>query len=335
MGIDVFCVQIALALLLFLTLNWIGRHSAFTGYTTLNAFIQRDGAPFFNLLFRILGPVVFIVLAASLLYAIGFDRYVNKIWLVILYYYISRFLFVLGFSRLSLVNWGRELFQWIASTGLGLLVYVSIVKYKSNLLPEPNELKNQFWILLMMFLYASLNNIRLDQGSTVKRKTNYLRKIYLDNKNHYEIIISSSATDPLSESIIYSILIYEQFNRPKLIRILEHIVYPWGSKSLGPMQVTVNHRVSDNESVQLGIERIMTLYKDALLSGQQKALLKNKSFDPLNNPSHLNYVVYIVASGYNKDDNYLSGIREMHSMVIEYLYPNLKFKQTHWSEYLI
>lgn len=332
---DIFGVQVALSLTLFLVLNWIGRHSLSSGYVTLSAFLKNDGAPAFNLLFRIIGPIVFVILAASFLYSAGLDKYVTNIWLVILYYYVGRLLYILGFSRFRLVNWWRETFLWIVSIGLGWLIYDQVIQVRENLLPDVKDLKNQFWILLILFLYSTFNNIRLTQEGTKRRKTNYLRNSYCRSKALYGEAISSLATDILSESIIYAVLLYEQFNRPAMVRLVERMVFPWGSKSLGPMQIKSDLRITDTESVRLGVQHIMEIYRSAVEAGIQKATMKGKIFDPVSISSHRQFVIYKIASTYNKDDAYLSGIQEMHSQVVEVLYPSLIFVHKHWSESLV
>ena len=306
-----------------------------SGYVTLSAFLRNDTAPAFNFLFRIIGPVVFVILAASCLYSVGLDIYVTKIWLVIVYYYAGRLIYVLGFNRFRLVNWWREAFLWIASIGLGWLIYDQVIQVRENLLPDTKDLKNQFWILLILFVYSTFNSIRFSQAGTKKRKTNYLRDSYCHNKAVHGETISALATDMLSESIIYAVLLFEQFNRPPMVRLVERMVFPWGSKSLGPMQIKSARRITDNESVRLGVLHVMEIYQSAIETGIQKAATKDKLFDPITNYSHRQFVVYKVASAYNKDDSYLAGIQEMHLQVIEEQYPNLVFKYPHWSDTLV
>jgi hypothetical protein len=101
------------------------------------------------------------------------------------------------------------------------------------------------------------------------------------------------------------------------------------------MQVQTNMMIADADSVRTGAERIMKSYLNALESAKEKAREKEIEFDPFKDSSHRQYVLYKISSAYNKDDEYLNGIMEMHSEVIEQLYPSLKFNYPHWSESLI
>lgn len=335
MAFDIICVQLALAAVLFFTLGWIGRHSLSSGYLNLSTFVRTDAAPAFNLLFRVVGPAVFVTIAASALYMLGLDRYVMNIWAVIAYYCLARLAYIVFFGRGRLVNWPRELFIWTVSIGGGWLLYGQILSVREALLPEVKDLKNQFWILLILFVYAAFNSARFSSDGTVRRKASYLRRSYATSRAKYGREISSQTTDDLSESLAYSVLMYEQFNRPGWVRLFERLVFPWGSKSLGPMQVKTSSRITDIESVRTGVHHLMQLYADALADGEKKAALRSVPFDPVKTSSHRQFVTYRVASGYNKDDGYLSGIEEMHQQLVELLYPSLRFSTTHWSEHLV
>ena len=156
MGLDVIALHVALALALFLVLNWIGKHAETQGYLTLNLFLKRDEAPAFNLLFRIFGPIIFIILAASLLYAANLDRYVYEIWLVVLYYFAGRLLFNLAFGRALLINWAREALLWGSSIGLSWLLYDQVIQERKILLPDVTHISNHLWVLIALFVYSTL-----------------------------------------------------------------------------------------------------------------------------------------------------------------------------------
>ena len=52
----------ALAVALFFIVNWIGARAISVGYMQMDIVIQEDTAPAFNFLFKVLAPVVFLVL---------------------------------------------------------------------------------------------------------------------------------------------------------------------------------------------------------------------------------------------------------------------------------
>ena len=323
MALDIFAIHLAFAGALFLILNWIGRHAETSGYLTLSLFLKRDEAPAFNLLFRIFGPIAYVVLVASVLYVVGLDRYVHNIWLVVVYYFAGRLLFNLSFGRLLLINWWREALLWGVSIGFSWLLYDQVIREKTNLLPDFSHINNHLWVLVALFMYATLNNLRFDQEATKRRKNRYLYVAFSDSKSRYHDLITAIVPDRLAESIVYSVLIYENFNRPALARTLERMVFPWASKSLGPMQVATDRRISDEESVKLGAKKLVDAYHQALVTGEEKAKEKKLTLDPANNQYHRLYVVSRVAAAYNKDDAYVSEIRELHQAIAREFYSEL------------
>ena len=264
MTYDVIAVHLALAGTVFLLLSWLGRHSGLSGYMTLSLFLRRDEAPAFNLIFRAFGPIIFVMLVASALYMVGLDRYVEQIWLVILYYYVGRLLYIFGFNRFLLVNWLREISLFAISVGMGWLLYEHVIRVKQILLPDVTHINNHIWTLIALFIYAAFNDLRFGYEGTVRRKSSYLTEQYSRFKRDYGNIIAEAEPDRLAEALIYTTLIYENFNRPRLVRVVEHFVFPWMSKTLGPMQIATDRRLSDTDSVRLGVQKILNSYRIAM-----------------------------------------------------------------------
>src|SRR5438105_2644614 len=105
---QLFLVHSLLAILLFFVVNWIGGHTISAGYHQLTLFGQVDEAPAFNTLFRVLAPIVFLLVTASIWYGLGLDLFVDNYWRVVVYYVLFRWLFNLALGRISLLGWVRQ-----------------------------------------------------------------------------------------------------------------------------------------------------------------------------------------------------------------------------------
>jgi hypothetical protein len=336
MGLKIILFHWFLAVTMFFFLNWIGKLAQASGYLALDIYLKRDDAPAFNFVFRVIGPVVFVIFAACLLYIAGLDQFVQNIWLVIVYQFVFRLGFNLSFGRYLLMNLRREALLWGVSIGLGWFLYEHVIINKDYLFPDYAHIANHLWVLVMLFLYSTLNHLRFDEEKSKRRKNQYLYSAYGDNKHQYDNIISKITQNRLVESIIYSILIYEGFNRPRVARIVEYLFFPWGSKTLGPMQIKIKHRISDLESVRLGAIRVADAYQDALTTGSEKAKAKNKEFNPTTNQSHRLYVILRVAAAYNKDDTYATEIENVHAILSKEFYKEFAPpKPPRRSDYLI
>lgn len=65
------------------------------------------------------------------------------------------------------------------------------------------------------------------------------------------------------ERIVYSIMIFEDYNRPASIRIIEYIlkiIIPFRPRTMGIMQFKSNQLISNKESIRLAIKNIYDSY---------------------------------------------------------------------------
>lgn len=311
-------VHLILALMLFGAINWIGSHAKPSGYISLSVFVKKDEAPAFNFLFRVFGPIVFVVLAAAIFYWLNWDGLVEGIWRVVLYHLACRLAFNLLLNRALLLNWGREVLIWVTSLGVVVPLYDHVISVRQYLLPDAQSITNELWVIVVLFIYSTLNNIQFKSEASAKRKDRYLRKSYHALRSKYHNIVEDMAPDLFAESIIYTIIIYESFNRPRAAQLVEHLLFPWYSKTLGPMQVETDRRLSAEESVRLGASRIADSYKEARKQVEQDPNYETLCVLPDEQ------VLRQVAAEYNRDDDYAWDINELNSMVLERFYPNLQ-----------
>ena len=103
--------QIITAIILFFLINIIGKFAPTDlRYFQISSFLETDEAPAFNFSFRILTPIVFIILLSALLYSVDMDNYVKDIYFISIYYVLFRAFFNIAISRSLLVNWKKQFF---------------------------------------------------------------------------------------------------------------------------------------------------------------------------------------------------------------------------------
>jgi hypothetical protein len=209
---------------------------------------------------------------------------------------------------------------WIVSIGAGWALSENIIQYRDLLFPKYEDIANNIWILVALFIYSTLNNLSFDGGRSIRRKNQYLYSSYGDYKHQYHSIVSELTQDRLVESIAYSIMIYEGFNRPSVARMFEHLLFPMWSKTLGPMQIKTERRISDEDSVRIGVAKVISGYQDALKQGEEIAKSKGMNFEPEKNSSHRRFALLRVAAAYNKDDTYATEIEGVHEILSKEFY---------------
>lgn len=256
----VIIVHWVLAIILFYLINWIGSKSKDYGYLQLSVFAKSDEAPAFNFLLRAATPIAYIMLISATFYYFGFDDYVKNIWLIVVYYFLFRTLYNIVFARSQLINWPYQGILWMTSIPFSYFLYVNIIQTKARLLPDLATIANELWIIFGLFVYALFNRVKGSSPATRNRKEKYIKGKYQQYSHKYGEHIHDKLQNENLETLVYAIMIYENFNRPKIFRMAEHLVFPVFSKTLGIMQITTDKRINDKESVILAIDKLNSDY---------------------------------------------------------------------------
>jgi hypothetical protein len=313
-----YLVHVIFSIILFFVVNFIGQHTPSNlRYYQLTTFLETEEAPAFNFLLRVLTPNVFILILSSLLYAVQLDRFVQNIYLVTLYYVFFRAAFNIAVNRSALINWNKQLLYSASIVGLAYLLYKKVVITKSNLLPDFNNIANELWIIILIFIYSIVNNMQVSDSGKKKRTDRFINLQFSKLNRKFGPLISQITSNARLRQLAIAIIIYESFNRPFLFRIIEYISYILSRKphTLGIMQVRTNKLISDKESVTLGVTK---------LSEQFAVLQKEFSDDSEEYSPEYKDSLYQqkLIEHYNPDKAYSSEILELADMLNERYFRN-------------
>ena len=304
----------SLAVGLFLILNWIGSHSIHAGYIRMSVLAKTDEAPAFNFLYRAFSPVAYITVVSAISYKFQQDWIVKDIYLVVIYYFIFRLIFNLLTGRGKLLNWVTQSAYVLTAVPMSYYVYDILITHKEFLFPTAKELGSAVWLAIVAYAYHTFNNVKLSDERTKARKAGYLQNRYTTYRNIYGEVIEEIAETKRQEALIYAVLIVEAFNRPKLYRLIENMLFPFGlAKTLGIMQVTTDRYINDEESVRLGATKIV---KDHL-----QAKLK---VDARKYPEGSWAIRREVLELYNPDGEYIREVDGLYDEIVNEYYPSEK-----------
>ncbi len=313
MEIDIIVAHLILSIILFFIMNWIGVKSYSVGYMPISIHVKEESAPFFNFLLIILGPLIYIIIISTLLYSIKLDRYVDKIYLVCIYYVFFRLLFnIILLNRMLLLNWFRQIL-YVALVSLGsFFLYEKIIKIKQNILPDSTTLINEIWIIILVYLYYILNTIKFSTKGEEKRKDKYISNRYINFKNKFGEKIKEELKNKKIEPLLYAIMIYEDFNRPRGIRFFENISFYLTRKkhTLGLMQIATQKYIDDIESLRLAIIKIEQSYMTAM---------ENVEHIEREYQRHEN-MTYFVLQNYNLSSSYIREVQMLEQEIINKFY---------------
>lgn len=305
-------VQITAAIVLFFIVNWIGKNSISVGYIQLSTSIAEDSYPAFNFLFKVIAPPVYLVIYATICQTVNLEYLNNHCYLLVIYYWLFRALFVIVTGKGRLTNWVTYIIYTICSVGISYWIY-TIINDVDRILPEPKDLLNQLWLLIIIFLYGIINKLEFGRKRTIRRKESYINHKYKKFNGKYGETVRNNCKNDFLEAITFSIMIYENFNRPTVVRWIENLRF-WVTKkehTLGIMQVKTGTYITNQESIKLAIiyikESIINMHSD---------LYVNSDY------SHSDMASAIAMEYNGGSPGYINEVQDIYYFLNENYYPN-------------
>jgi hypothetical protein len=307
---DVFWLTLAmhftLAILLFISVNWIGKHAVDFGYVSTSLFEEPNESVVLNFFIRALSPAVFIILFSSAAVAVERPELRIGIINVVLYYYLFRAGVIFLLNRQRLISWPRYVGHSISGIAFAALAYHYLILPNRSLIPDLETAGNELWLALLAFLYAVANKITLPSGPGGRRRNSFVSSHYYAARTRFGEKIDSKVSDQLLKLIVYSVLIYEDYCRPPAIRALERMAVWKESRTTGIMQVAAKEPLTDIESVSRGV--------DILLA----------SWEKYSSEEHLWSRIRESLSDYNMDDDYIQRVQEVMEILAKRVDPNFR-----------
>lgn len=116
------------------------------------------------------------------------------------------------------------------------------------------------WLGVIAFLYQTLNSISTSDKAQQKRVRKYVLDQYKRLRHrHWKLVDAYS--DKIDIDLVYSVMIYESLNRPRLFALAELAkLRATGKASIGPMQVYTERLLNQEDSIRLGIEKLISSF---------------------------------------------------------------------------
>ncbi|MEG1313313.1 MAG: hypothetical protein RSD40_03265 [Bacilli bacterium] len=265
-------VYILLAAILFFLQNWIGSRSYSRGYIKFSLLDDQDEALSFNYVLKVFGPIVYLILVTSMMQYFNYNVYISGIINVVYYYIAIRIIVIFIYERWRIVNWYRIIIYYFSIIIVSEIIYNKLIISVNDLLPDFSNIKDEVWLLIIIFIYQLGNGFEEKYPDSAlseptraylpdlkQRKKRYiLRKYSLYKKKYIKILNDITIGNKELNIVFISIIIFENFNRPQLIRWLENLLAAITKKEItqGIMQVYSNKYITDVESIKIGSKRL-------------------------------------------------------------------------------
>lgn len=299
-------MHLALALMLFFLVNWIGKHAIDFGYVSTSLFEEPNESVALNFFVRALSPAVFIILVSSA--AVAADRPELRLGIinVVPYYYVLRAVVIFLFNRHRLISWPKYIGHSMFGIAFAALAYNYLILPNRSLIPDLETAGNELWLALLAFLYAVANKITLSGGPGARRRNTFVNSHYVGARVRFGEQIDSKVSDELLKLVVYSVLVYEDYCRPPAIRTLERLAVWKKRRTTGIMQVSADEVLSDVESVNRGL--------DILLASWERYSTEESVWSR----------VRLSISDYNKDEDYIQRVNEVMEILAKRTEPRFK-----------
>lgn len=222
--------------------------------------------------------VIFFSLIFLLFIAGIFNTISENIFIVSIFYWIAKMTYISNFL-------GKDYFSNKKDIKISLIIMISaflinkyIINEVDNIFLSPSEYKTIIWIFIFIYIYKFINNksINNKEYDELEEKCMLNKKSIVMNYAKFKLKFDDEITniEPLVRLVIYTIMIYENYNRPLIIRKLDNLMFKINNtnKKLGIMQIKSKKLIDDVDSIRIVCKKIELIYN-------KKSNPKNKKED--------------------------------------------------------
>lgn len=190
----------------------------------------------------------------------------DNIFIIILFQVLGKiFYLTLIRERTILKNNDYNLKKYLITLVTSYLINILLINQVDNIFPSMESIKLIIWIFILGYalLYIKKNidiTIPKDNNLSYYLDKEYIVMQYAKYKNKYHNLITSKYE--VLSLLIYSIIIYENYNKPELIRKIDLLKYKLfhEENKFGIMQIEKKHPITDEESIILSKKKLERIY---------------------------------------------------------------------------
>lgn len=221
--------------------------------------------------------IIFFSLIFLLIIAGAFNKISENIFMVSIFYWITKMTYISNFL-------GKDYFNNKKDIKISLIIMISsflinkyIINEVDNIFLSPNEYKTIIWIFIFIYIYKFINNkcINNKQCNELEEERMINKKSIVLNYAKFKLKFDDEITnvEPLLRLAVYTIMIYENYNRPIFLRKLDNLMFKISNnnKKLGIMQIKSKKLIDDIDSIRIVCKKMELIYNKKSNSKNKKA----------------------------------------------------------------
>ena len=269
-----------------------------------------------NFFAKIVNPSVYLAIAAAIVQVVGKIEFAYSLWILVPMFWLIRWGHSIIRNIIVFLNITYELVACLVSIGISQIIFWGIVRpllenHESVWIPA-TALRDALWFGIIAYLakiiwdilrtcFTRQNVFPMEKSNfiIIKRYEKFLRK--------YKEIVEEEIDDYFRnrlndmnileiENLVFAIMIYEDYNRPASVRMVENVVKFFCRQrvmTMGIMQVTTVDYINSKKSVRMATHKICSEY------------IENRS-------------IYKIIREYNPGDKYYSEVKYILERIKEY-----------------
>lgn len=241
------------------------------GYCNVVFGKKQDESLIINIQYNIFAPLIFTLFVAWGLQCLENVWLLERIILVVPFYYLIRGIMIsVVTDKRKLYNISYEATTALLGCILAYIVQVTLILSKKNIMMTIEEFRTELWLIVFVLIYNFIINtwgksskLKQNHVCTNRMKVEYIFEMYDKFMKKYNSIIEKMTNDNYLIRIIYSIMIFENYNRPKTQRLFEYMKFFLCKQemTLGIMQVSTTKYIDDRTSIELAMGIVKEAYE--------------------------------------------------------------------------
>lgn len=190
----------------------------------------------------------------------------DNIFVIIFFLVLGEILYLILVKERTILKYNDyNLKKYFITLGSSYLVNILIINRVDNIFPSMENVKLLVWLFIIGYVFVYIKNnivIKLPVNNNISfsEDREYVVMQYAKFKSKYSTFISSKY-NYLSQ-VIYSMMIYENYNRPELMRRIDLLKYRLfrEENKFGIMQIEKKEPISDIESIEFVLKKLEKIY---------------------------------------------------------------------------
>lgn len=218
-----------------------------------------------NLIDYIVISNIYMIILSGIFTTYGLTSNNDNIFLIIFFLILGKIFYITIIKERTILSNSFNLRKYLLTLVSSYLINILIINKVNNIFPSMENIKLILWLFIIeyVFLYLKKNvDIKIPTNNNISfsQDREYIVMQYAKYKNKYFNLVNSKYSE--INLLIYSIMIYENYNKPELIRkidILKHNFFSEENK-FGIMQIKRKTPITDETSIEIAKKKLERLY---------------------------------------------------------------------------